>query len=99
MDIESHETDGLLKKRAPKRQGLAFKLAVLLCGLGLLVGVAALKEKQKAAEVSPTTPKNSVLNMDWRTPAVAAPAWSVEDAEDAGRAPFTRTSTRCTGMA
>ena len=38
MDIESHETDGLLKKRAPKRQGLAFKLAILLCGLGLLVG-------------------------------------------------------------
>ena len=36
MDIESHETDGLLKKRAPKRQGLAFKLAILLCGLGLL---------------------------------------------------------------
>ena len=33
MDIESHETDGLLKKRAPKRQGLAFKLAILLCGL------------------------------------------------------------------
>ena len=41
MDIESHETDGLLKKRAPKRQGLAFKLAILLCGLGLLVGVAS----------------------------------------------------------
>ena len=40
MDIESHETDGLLKKRAPKRQSLALKLAVLLCGLGLLVGVA-----------------------------------------------------------
>jgi hypothetical protein len=32
MDIESHETDGLLKKRAPKRQGLAFKLAILLAG-------------------------------------------------------------------
>ena len=37
MDIESHETDGLLKKRAPKRQGLAFKLAILLCGLKLLL--------------------------------------------------------------
>ncbi len=74
MDIESHETDGLLKTRTPRRQGLALKLAVLLCGLGLLVGVAALKEKQ---EVSPTAPKTSVLNMDWRTAAVAAPAWSV----------------------
>jgi hypothetical protein len=86
MDIESHETDGLLKKRAPKRQGLAFKLAILLCGLGLLVGVAAMKEKQvrAAAEASP---KNSVLNMDWRTAAVAAPAWSVED-NDTTRAPF-----------
>ena len=83
MDIESHETDGLLKKRTPTRQGLAFKLAVLLCGLGLLVGVAALKEKQKVTEVSP---KNSVLNMDWRAAAVAAPAWSVED--DTTRTPF-----------
>ena len=78
MDIESHETDGLLKKRAPKRQGLAFKLAVLLCGLGLLVGVAALKEKQVTAAAE-ASPKNAVLNMDWRTAAVAAPAWSVED--------------------
>ena len=79
MDIESHETDGLLKTRTPKRHSLALKLAVLLCGLGLLVGVAALKEKQKVMEVSPTVPKNNVLNMDWRAAAVAAPAWSVED--------------------
>ena len=43
MDIESHETDGLLKTRTPKRHSLALKLAVLLCGLGLLVGVAALE--------------------------------------------------------
>ena len=40
MDLESLETQTLLKKRAPKRQSLALKLAVLLCGLGLLVGVA-----------------------------------------------------------
>ena len=85
MDIESHETDGLLKKRAPKRQGLAFKLAILLCGLGLLVGVA-MKEKQVTAAAE-ASPKNSVLNMDWRTAAVAAPAWSVED-NDTSRAPF-----------
>ena len=30
MDIESHETDGLLKTRTPKRQGLALKLDVSL---------------------------------------------------------------------
>lgn len=30
MDLESHETDGLLKKRTPKRQGLAVKLVVAL---------------------------------------------------------------------
>ena len=85
MDIESHETDGLLKKRAPKRQGLAFKLAILLCGLGLLVGVA-MKEKQVTAAAE-ASPKNTVLNMDWRAAAVAAPAWSVED-NDTTRAPF-----------
>ena len=60
MDLEI-ETQTLLAKRAPKRQGLALKLAVLLCGLGLLVGVAmpstnsgsqgnaTLKEKEKVA--------------------------------------------------
>jgi len=86
MDIESHETDGLLKKRAPKRQGLAFKLAILLCGLGLLVGVAMKEQVRAAAEASP---KNTVLNMDWRAAAVAAPAWSVED-NDTSRAPLGR---------
>ena len=101
MDIESHESAMLLKESSPrKRQGLALKLAVVLCGLGLLVnlngpvdtniGVTfSSKEEKKvtaAAGVS-TTPKNSVLNLDWRTPAVAAPAWSVED-HDTTRTPF-----------
>ena len=40
MDLESLETQTLLKKRTPMRQSLALKLAVLLCGLGLFVGVA-----------------------------------------------------------
>ena len=84
MDIESHETDGLLKTRTPKRHSLALKLAVLLCGLGLLVGVAMKEQVRAAAEASP---KNTVLNMDWRAAAVAAPAWSVED-NDTSRAPF-----------
>ena len=68
MDLESLETQTLLKKRTPQRQSLVLKLAVLLCGLGLLVGVAVpstnhetatLKEKQKvtaaAAGVSSTS--------------------------------------------
>ena len=91
----------LLKESSSRRrQGLALKLAVVLCGLGLLVnlngpvdtniGVTfSSKEEKKvtaAAGVS-TTPKNSVLNLDWRTPAVAAPAWSVED-HDTSRTPF-----------
>ena len=42
MDIESHESAMLLKESSPrKRQGLALKLAVLLCGLGLLVNLTA----------------------------------------------------------
>ena len=87
MDIESHETDGLLKTRTPKRHSLALKLAVLLCGLGLLVGVAAtLKGKQKVTAAAEVT-KNSAINMDWRAAAVAAPAWSVED-NDTTRTPF-----------
>ena len=101
MDIENHESAMLLKESSPrKRHGLALKLAVLLCGLALLVnlngpvdtniGVTfSSKEEKKvtaAAGVS-TTPKNSVLNLDWRTPAVAAPAWSVED-HDTSRTPF-----------
>ena len=91
----------LLKESSPrKRQGLALKLAVLLCGLALLanlngpmdtnIGVtfSPNKEEKKvtaAAEVSPTAPKSSVMRMDWRAAAVAAPAWSVEDTT---RAPF-----------
>ena len=40
MDIESHESAMLLKESSPrKRQGLALKLAVVLCGLGLLVNL------------------------------------------------------------
>ena len=104
MDIESHETDGLLKKRAPKRQSLALKLAVLLCGLGLLVNFIApmgtleralgsssnFKDEKvtaAAAGVSTSRPASTISAMDWRTPAVAAPAWSVED-NDTTRAPF-----------
>ena len=42
MDIESHESAMLLKESSPrKRQGLALKLAVVLCGLGLLVNLIA----------------------------------------------------------
>ena len=83
-----------------KRQGLALKLAVVLAGLALIVNLthpmdtdswplSSIKEEKKvtaATEISPT-PKNSVLNLDWRTPAVAAPAWSVED-HDTTRTPF-----------
>ena len=40
MDIESHENAMLLKETSPRRrQGLALKLAVVLCGLGLLVNL------------------------------------------------------------
>ena len=103
MDIESRESEALLKESSPnKRQGLALKLAVLLCGLALLVNLngptdtnigvtfSSNKEEKKvtaAAEVSPTAPKSSVMRMDWRAAAVAAPAWSVED-HDTTRAPF-----------
>ena len=69
MDIESHESALLLKESSPKRrQGLALKLAVMLCGLALLVNLngptdtnigvtfSSQKEEKKvtaAAEVSP----------------------------------------------
>ena len=69
MDIEGHESAMLLKKSSPRRrQGLALKLAVVLCGLGLLVNLngpmdtnigvtfSSQKEEKKvtaAAEVSP----------------------------------------------
>ena len=98
MDLESLETQTLLKKRTPMRQSLALKLAVLLCGLGLFVGVAVpstnrgdlqgkatLKEKEvtAAAGVSSTSRPASTMSMDWRAAAVAAPAWSTEaPAED-----------------
>ena len=43
MDIESRESEVLLKESSPgrKRQGLALKLAVVLCGLALLVNLHA----------------------------------------------------------
>ena len=42
MDIESHESAMLLKESSPRRRkGLALKLAVVLCGLGLLVNLTA----------------------------------------------------------
>ena len=101
MDIESHESAMLLKESSPRRrQGLALKLAVVLCGLALLVNLngptdtnigvtfSSNKEEKKvtaAAEVSPTAPKTSVMSLDWRKAAVAAPAWSVEDTT---RTPF-----------
>ena len=87
MDLESFETQTLLKKRTPKRQGLALKLAVLLCGLGLIVGVAVpstnqvsqgaatLKEKEKVtatAGVSSTSRPASTMSMDWRAAAVTS---------------------------
>ena len=102
MDLESLETQTLLNKRTPKHQSFALKLAVLLCGLGLFVGVAVpstnrgdlqgkatLKEKEvtAAAGVSSTSRPASTMSMDWRAAAVAAPAWSVED-HDTSRAPF-----------
>ena len=74
----------------------------MLCGLGLLVNLngpmdtnigvtfSSNKEEKKvaaAAEVSPSAPKSSVMRMDWRAAAVAAPAWSVED-NDTTRTPF-----------
>ena len=77
MDIESHESAMLLKesssRRRQLRQGLALKLAVVLCGLGLLVNLngptdtnigvtfSSNKEEKKvtaAAEVSPSAPKS-----------------------------------------
>ena len=40
MDIESHESAMLLKEGSPRRrQGLALKLAFVLCGLALLVNL------------------------------------------------------------
>ena len=39
MDIESHESAMLLKESSPRRQGLALKLAFMLCGLALLVNL------------------------------------------------------------
>ena len=77
MDLESLETQTLLKKRTPMRQSLALKLAVLLCGLGLFVGVAVpstnqglqgaatLKETQKVtatAGVSSTSRPASTMD-------------------------------------
>ena len=72
MDIESHESAMLLKESSSRRrQGLALKLAVVLCGLGLLVNLngptdtnigvtfSSNKEEKKvaaAAEVSPSAP-------------------------------------------
>ena len=104
MDIESHESAMLLKESSSRRrQGLALKLAVLLCGLALLVNLngptdtnigvtfSSNKEGKKvaaAAGISSTSRPASTMNMlDWREAAVAAPAWSVED-HDTGRAPF-----------
>ena len=74
MDIESHESAMLLKESSPRRrQGLALKLAVVLCGLALLVNLngpkdtnigvtfSSNKEEKKvtaAAEVSPSAPKS-----------------------------------------
>ena len=104
MDIESHESALLLKESSPKRrQGLALKLAVMLCGLALLVNLngptdtnigvtfSSNKEEKKvtaAAGSSSPRPAASTMNMmDWRAAAVAAPAWSVED-NDTTRTPF-----------
>ena len=99
MDIESHESAMLLKESSSRRrQGLALKLAVVLCGLGLLVNLtapmgklSAIKEEKvtsaAAAGVSSTSHgPASTMSMDWRTAAVAAPAWSVED-NDTSRTP------------
>ena len=100
MDLESLETQTLLNKRTPKHQSFALKLAVLLCGLGLFVGVAVpstnrgdlqgkatLKEKEVTATagVSSTSRPASTMSMDWRAAAVVAPAWSVQDTS---RTPF-----------
>ena len=104
MDIESHESAMLLKESSPRRrQGLALKLAVVLCGLALLVNLngptdtnigvtfSSNKEGKKvaaAAGISSTSRPASTMNMlDWRSAAVAAPAWSVED-NDTTRTPF-----------
>ena len=48
MDLESLETQTLLNKRTPKHQSFALKLAVLLCGLGLLVDVLILQSNYPA---------------------------------------------------
>ena len=104
MDIESHESALLLKESSPrKRQGLALKLAVVLCGLALLVNLngptdtnigvtfSSNKEEKKATATAAagvsTSRPASTMSMDWRVAAVAAPAWSVED-NDTTRAPF-----------
>ena len=107
MDIESHESAMLLKesssRRRQLRQGLALKLAVVLCSLGLLVNLngptdtnigvtfSSNKEEKKvtaAAGSSTSRPASTMsMSLDWRKAAVAAPAWSVED-HDTSRAPF-----------
>ncbi len=69
MDIESRESEVLLKESSPRkrRQGLALKLAVVLAGLALVVNLthpmdtdswplSSIKAEKKvtaAAEVSP----------------------------------------------
>ena len=103
MDIEGHESALLLKESSPRRrQGLALKLAVVLCGLALLVNLngpkdtnigvtfSSNKDEKKVtatAGVSSTSRPASTMSMDWRAAAVAAPAWSVED-NDTTRTPF-----------
>jgi adenosylcobinamide amidohydrolase len=56
MDIESHESAMLLKESSSRRrQGLALKLAVVLCGLGLLVNLTAPMGKLSAIKEEKVT--------------------------------------------
>ena len=78
MDLENNnnEANALLKKRTPeKRRGLALTLAGALSAAALCAVYMprANYGSPKLEEVA------SAPLMDWRTPAVAAPAWSVED--------------------
>ena len=93
MDIESRESEVLLKESSPrKRQGLAVKLAVVLCGLGLLVNlIAPIGTLERALGSSSTFKEEKVT--------AAATAGVSPTSRPASTMRTTMTWSRCTGMA
>ena len=76
MDIESRESEVLLKESSPRRrQGLALKLAAVLCGLGLLVNLngpmdtnigVTFSSNKEEKKVSRSRTASTMSAMDWR---------------------------------